>query len=125
MDEEAQNWSALSLDRRPPPVFWAYIGGTALVGAMGLLPSSVHTVYTWWGISIEIALLYGMFRGSNSSRLLLIVLGVAMAVGGMLVQATPFEMTATVVCVLTLMTTGLLLTRPMRLYTKDHRALAS
>lgn len=100
-----------------PWSFWAYLGGTALVVALSQIPSSVETTYTWRGAIFEFVLLIGLFRGSNLARWGLIVIGLLVALAGVLVQSTPLDPVATGLSCLAVFVSGLLLTPSMRMHT--------
>lgn len=104
-----------------PPTFWAYLVGSAVVFGLSFLPSSVETIYTWWGVAVEVLLLYGLARGSHVARLLLAAVGVLGAVGGVMVQMTPLDPWATSQSCLLLGVTCLLFTPSLRAHTRSRR----
>jgi hypothetical protein len=105
---------------RVPASYWWYIAGTALLVALSLVPSTVHTTYTWPGAAIEVLLLVFLAYGSNLSRLLLIGLGAAAAVGPLALQSGAVDPVATSWSVVALAVTGLLLLPSMRQLTHSH-----
>jgi hypothetical protein len=64
-----------------PWSFWAYVAGLGVVGILSLIPSSVETIYTWWGALLWLVLLVVLFKGSNLARWLLLAIGVLGALG--------------------------------------------
>jgi hypothetical protein len=106
--------------RRLPLALWLYFGVTATVYALSQAPSSVHTSYTWWGVAIEVVLLWALLRRSVIARRVLIFLGVLAAFGGIAVQGGgSLDVVATSVSVLELIQVGLLLTPAARRYTSS------
>jgi hypothetical protein len=106
-----------NLRRRVPLALWAYLAGTALLVVLGMLPSEITTSYRWQGVVLEIALLGGLFLGSNASRLVLIGIGLAVAFGTLAMQSGSLEFVATLWSVVALLVTGLLLTPSARRFT--------
>lgn len=107
--------------RRFPLALWLYFGVTVLVYALEHAPSSVHTSYTWWGVLIEVVLLWALLRRSVIARRILIFLGAWAAFGGLAIQAAPLDVMATSISALELIKVGLLLTPAMRRYTSSQR----
>lgn len=106
--------------QRVPGTVWAYLGGTAILVALGLLPSEIETSYTLQGIALEVILLGGLFIGSNICRLLLIFIGLAAAFGAFLSQTGSPEFVATLWTVAAMLVTGLLFTPSARRFTARH-----
>lgn len=107
----------LTKRRQVPLTLWAYLGGTVLLVALGLLPSEVSSSYSWQGAVLEIALLAGLFFGSNICRLVLIAIGVAVALGTLASQTGSLELVATLWASVALLVTGLLLAPSARHFT--------
>jgi hypothetical protein len=107
----------------PPRTFWAYLVGTAAVVAVSLLPSSVHTTYSWDGAVLEAVLLIALAYGWSLSRWTLIALGLLAGFGSMALQSGSIDPVATATAVLTLAVTGLLFTPSMRRHTRRRDRL--
>jgi hypothetical protein len=104
--------------KRPPAAFGAYLLGLALLVVGSFVPSTVDTHYSVAGTIVAFVLLMGLGLGSGICRRLLIVIGLISGVGTFFLQTGALDPVATIWSLGALLVTGLLLTEPMRLYTR-------
>lgn len=105
--------------QRPPAAIKLYFVGLIVVVGWGLLPSKVHTSYSWTGVLVALGLLIGLYARSALCRRLLVALGLTAALGTLLIQTQPLEFVATAWSCLMAAVTVLLITPSARSYTKS------
>lgn len=110
---------------RPPVLFYAYVAGIAVLVGLSLLPSSVHTTYSWEGSLVGLILLLGLGRGSDLCRWLLIGVGVMGSIGSLALQSGSIDLVATVWSVTALGVTFILVSPSMRKFTRPGTSVAT